>query len=82
MEKIYENALILELKKSGLCVEQQKPLNVYYDDVNVGEYFADVLVESSIIVELKVVKQINNNHQAQLMNYLTASKLRLGLRIK
>jgi len=62
-----------------LCVQQQKSLKVYYDDVNVGEYFADLLVESLIIVELKVVKQINNNHQAQLMNYLTASKLRLGL---
>lgn len=62
-----------------MCVQQQKSLKVYYDDVNVGEYFADLLVESLIIVELKVVKQINNNHQAQLMNYLTASKLRLGL---
>ena len=81
LEKVYENALVFELRKSGLYVEQQRACNVYYKNQIVGEYYADLLVQRSIIVELKVAKQLKNIHQAQLMNYLKASKLHLGLLI-
>ena len=79
LEKVYENSLVIELKKQELIVEQQKSLNVYYDGILVGEYFADLLVENQIIVELKTAKDIDEIHQAQLMNYLKACNKRYGL---
>ena len=79
LEKVYENSLLIELQKNGLNVEQQKAINVYYDNILVGEYFSDLLVEDSIIVELKAVKRLDEIHQSQLMNYLKACKKRFGL---
>lgn len=79
LEKIYENAMCIELMKAGLSVIQQKPLNVYYDNLLVGEYYADIFVEDSIIIELKAAKNIDENHQAQLLNYLKASDKSIGL---
>ncbi len=79
LEKVYENAMCIELKKTGLSAIQQKPLNVYYDSLQVGEYYADIYVEDEVIVELKVAKNIDENHQAQLLNYLKASNKRVGL---
>ncbi len=79
LEKIYENALVIELKKQGLHAEAQKPLVVYYDNQVVGEYFVDILVEKSIVLELKAVKSIDKIHQAQLLNYLKATGLKTGL---
>ncbi len=79
LEKIYENALVIELKKQGLHAEAQKPLVVHYDNQVVGEYFVDILVEKSIVLELKAVKSIDNIHQAQLLNYLKATGLKTGL---
>lgn len=79
LEKVYENALVIELKRAGLQVEQQKPTPVMYDDVLVGDYFADVVVNGEVILELKASKAIDEIHQAQLLNYLKATGLRVGL---
>ncbi len=75
VEKVYENALVHELRKRGLIALQQHPFAVRYDDVIVGEFVADVLVEDSVITELKAVSELNNIHQAQCLNYLKASGL-------
>ena len=79
LEKVYENALVHELKKDGLEVEQQKALQVRYDGVVVGDYIADIVVNSTVVVELKVASEISNIHEAQLINYLRASGIRIGL---
>ncbi|MBI2116030.1 MAG: GxxExxY protein [candidate division NC10 bacterium] len=79
LEKVYENALVHELRKSGLRVEQQRPLVVTYDGLIVGEYAADMVVESSVIVELKAVKMVDQIHVAQCLNYLKATGMRLCL---
>ena len=79
LEKVYENALAHELRKRGLKVEQQAPIKVYYDGVAVGEYFADLLVEEKVILELKVAESISDAHKAQVINYLKATGLEVGL---
>ena len=78
-EKVYENAMVLELRKLGLNVEHQKPIAVYYGERIVGEYFADILVNEAVILELKAVKQLLEEHSAQLLNYLKASSVEVGL---
>jgi GxxExxY protein len=78
-EKVYENALAHELHKRRLKVQQQKPIQVYYDEVIVGEYFADLVIENTVVVELKAVKALDESHQAQCINYLKASGLRVCL---
>ena len=79
LEKVYENALILELQKRGLSVKQQMPIKVYYEGQVVGEYFADLLVNDLVILELKAAEQIIKAHEAQLTNYLKATDLEVGL---
>ena len=79
LEKVYENALILELEHRGIPVEQQKPLSVTYKGKSVGEYIADIIVDSQVIIELKAAKTIDKFHQAQLINYLKATGLHTGL---
>ncbi len=79
LEKVYENAVILELQKQGLNVKQQFPVKVYYDGQIVGEYFADLLVNDLVIIELKAAEQIIKAHEAQLVNYLKATNLEVGL---
>jgi len=79
LEKVYENALAHELRKAGLRVEQQKPLRVLYDSVVVGEYAADLVVDESVIVELKAAKAIDEIHEAQMLNYLKATGVKIGL---
>ena len=81
LEKVYENALVHELRKHGLKVEQQRPIEVWYDGTIVGNYQADLLVEESVITELKAVTALNTVHFAQCMNYLKATGLTLGLLI-
>jgi GxxExxY protein len=81
LEKVYENALALELRNAGLKVEQQKPIEVRYSGAVVGEYTADLLVEDSVLIELKVVRQIDNIHKAQCLNYLRATGLKVCLLI-
>jgi GxxExxY protein len=79
LEKVYENALAHELRKAGLRVAQQQGVSVVYDDVIVGEYAADLLVEAAIVVELKAVRTLDDVHQAQCMNYLRATGMHLCL---
>lgn len=81
LEKVYENALAIELRKAGLEVEQQTPINVYYDHKVVGEFFADLLVAGEVIVEIKAVESIHPIHQVQVVNYLTGAGLDIGLLI-
>jgi GxxExxY protein len=79
LEKVYENALAHELRKASLHVAQQHPVQIWYDETLVGEYFADLLVEDCVVVELKAVKALDDAHWAQCLNYLKATGLRLCL---
>ncbi len=79
MEKVYENALCNTLVKKGFQVQQQFPIIVYFDSEIVGEYVADLVVNECIIVELKAVEEIHPRHEAQLVNYLRATHMELGL---
>ena len=82
LEKIYENALVHRLRKAGLAVEQQHPLQVLDEDGTVlGEYFADIFVEDRLIVELKAVRAVAEEHVAQLLGYLRSSRIETGLLI-
>ena len=75
LEKVYENALAIELRKAGLKTDQQHLIRVYYDEHAVGEFAADLLVESRVIVELKTAKALDDVHTAQCLNYLKATGL-------
>jgi GxxExxY protein len=79
LEKVYENALAHELRKTGLTVESQHPIQVRYDGVIVGDYVADLLVEGCVLVELKAVKALDEIHVAQCLNYLKATGLTVCL---
>jgi GxxExxY protein len=79
MEKVYENALAIELHEAGLQVEQQKPLKVHYHEHIVGDYVADLIVEGCVIIELKAAKGIDSAHIAQCLNYLQATGLPVAL---
>jgi GxxExxY protein len=79
LEKVYENALAHEMRKVGFAVEQQRGITIIYDGVAVGDYFADLLVEDSVLIELKCVRVLDQAHRAQCMNYLRATGLRLCL---
>jgi GxxExxY protein len=79
VEKVYDNALAYELRQSGLKAEQQKPLKVLYQGVVVGDFAADIVVNDLVILELKAAKEITDVFQAQLLNYLRASGLPIGL---
>jgi GxxExxY protein len=81
LEKVYENALLIELRKRGLKAESQVPLKVSYKGEVVGEYVVDILVEDAVILELKAVEQIQKIHEAQLLNYLKATGVNIGLLI-
>jgi GxxExxY protein len=79
LEKVYENALAYELRKLGLPVRQQVEINVYYEDIVVGFYRADLYVEELVAVEIKHVKSIDEAHVAQTLNYLRAARHRVAL---
>ena len=79
LEQVYENALRIELVKQGLQVKQQAPIEVWYDGQVVGSYYADLLVENRVIVELKAVRSLTKAHEVQLVNYLTATGIDTGL---
>jgi GxxExxY protein len=79
LEKVYQNALMVELKSRGLKAESQVPIKVFYKENIVGEYIADILVEDKVIVELKTVEKIDKMHEAQLLNYLKATRTQIGL---
>ena len=78
LEKVYENALVIVLRKMGHDVVQQHPISVYFEKEVVGEYFADLVIDKLVIVELKSVKSIDASHQAQLLNYLKATTFEIG----
>ena len=79
LEKVYENAMRIELSKMGLNVLQQKNIKVFYEEDQIGEYFADLFVDDLIIVELKAAENICEEHEAQLLNYLKATDIEVGL---
>jgi GxxExxY protein len=81
LEKVYENALFIELQMRGLKAESQVPLQVHYKGEVIGEYVVDILVEDAVILELKAVEQIQKIHEAQLLNYLKATGVNVGLLI-
>lgn len=79
LEKVYERSMLIELKALGLACSAQVPINVYYEGEIVGEYYADILVEEKIILELKATEAICDEHEAQLINYLRATDIEVGL---
>lgn len=79
LEKVYENSLKIELRRLGLKVEQQKNIKVNYEGFEVGDYFADLVVEDTVILELKAAEAICEEHEAQLLNYLRATDKEVGL---
>lgn len=78
-EKVYENALVIELRQQGMELEQQKEVPVFYAGKVVGLYVADIVVQGVVLLELKAAKQIANEHEAQLLNYLKATPIEVGL---
>ena len=81
LETVYQKALLIELKKNNILAEAEIPIEVYYDDSVVGEYRADIIVEKRIIIEIKAIQHLMSAHEAQLVNYLTATKIDCGLLI-
>ncbi|MFH1231228.1 MAG: GxxExxY protein [Planctomycetota bacterium] len=79
LEKVYENALIIKLRQYGIKAEQQVPAKVCFEGETVGEYYADIVVDNKIILELKCVELITPIHEAQLINYLKATGMKLGM---
>jgi GxxExxY protein len=79
LEKVYENALAYELRLRGFAVDAQKPIAVWYDGIMVGDYFADLVVNQCVIIEMKCSASINPAHEAQLVNYLKATGMEVGL---
>ena len=78
-EKVYENCMMIELRKRGIKAEAQVPIVVYYEEEVVGDYIADILVEGKVILELKAVRKIKVPHEVQTVNYLAATHLEIGL---
>ena len=79
LESVYEKCMLIELGKAGLNAESQKPITVCYENEIVGEFIADIIVNDTIILELKSVRQIVNTHEVQLVNYLVATGKPVGL---
>jgi len=79
LESVYEKCLLIELHKAGMDAEPQKPITVYYDDKIVGEFVADIIVNDTIILELKSVRRVVKAHEVQLVNYLVATGKPIGL---
>jgi len=78
LEKVYENAMMIELNNAEVSAVSQSPINVVYDNNVIGEYYADILVEGKVILEIKAAKALAAEHEAQLLNYLKATDIELG----
>ena len=78
LEKVYENALMIELQDRGLKAESQVPISVHYKNREVGEYFADIVVEDKVILEIKAIEALQKVHEAQILNYLKATAYKIG----
>ncbi|MFC1580595.1 GxxExxY protein [Thermodesulfobacteriota bacterium] len=81
LERVYQNALLIELEKNGLQAEKEVPIKVFYEEKIVGDYIADIIVEGKVVLELKSVKEIHPAHEVQLTNYLKATGIEVGLLI-
>ena len=81
LEKVYENALKNELKSNKIDAKQQSPIKVIYNGKIVGDYISDLLIEDRVIIELKSIEKLSKIHEAQILNYLKATKIRVGLLI-
>lgn len=81
LESVYKKAIVIEMRKNDLSVEEEKALRVYYDDQVVGEFYVDLFVEQEIVLELKSVQNLVREHEVQLVNYLNALKKEIGLLI-
>jgi len=79
LEKVYENAMLIELNGIELLTERQRPISVFYNEKLIGEYFADLIVENKVIIELKAVETLIEEHELQLINYLKATDIEVGL---
>ncbi|MGD9040078.1 MAG: GxxExxY protein [Desulfobacteraceae bacterium] len=79
LEKVYENAMIIEFRKESIPVVSQSPIEVCYENEIIGDYYADLLVDNKVIVEIKAVKNLSDEHEAQLLNYLKATNIEVGL---
>jgi GxxExxY protein len=79
LEKVYENAMAFELQRHGLQVDRQYKIDVYYENIIVGEYYADLVVEKKVMLELKAASTLLPEHEAQLLNYLRATEFEVGL---
>lgn len=79
LESVYENAFFLLLEEYGLEVEKQHPITVYFRDIQIGEYVVDLIVEDKILIELKLVSRLLPEHEAQIINYLKATDINIGL---
>lgn len=79
LEKVYENALVIELKKAGFKVSQQQSIKVYYENKEIGIFSADIIINDLVILELKAVEKFCNEHKNQLINYLKATDKEIGL---
>jgi GxxExxY protein len=79
LEKVYENAMMIEFEKEGITAASQSPIRVLYENQVIGEYFADILVDDKVIVEIKASKNLALEHEAQLLNYLKATDIEVGL---
>ena len=81
LESVYRKALMIELRSNGISAEEEYPLSVYYKEMLVGEFRADIIVENKVIIELKAVQQLHVSHEAQLINYLSVTHMDTGLLI-
>jgi len=79
LEKVYENAMMIEFKREGILAVSQSPMKVFYEGEVIGEYYADILVDNKVIVEIKAAKQLVEENEAQLLNYLKATDIEVGL---
>ena len=79
LEKIYESAMKIEFRKENIPAVSQSPIKVSYDNEIIGEYYADLLVDNKVIVEIKAAKNLSDEHEAQLLNYLKATNIEVGL---
>jgi GxxExxY protein len=79
LEKVYENAMVIELRNQGLLVKSQHKITVYYESSVVGEYVTDIIVEEKVVVEIKASEYLMHQHECQLLNYLKATRIEVGL---
>ena len=79
LEKVYENAMMIEFKREGILAISQSPIKVFYEGDVIGEYYADILVDNKVIIEIKAAKRLVEENEAQLLNYLKATDIEAGL---